>query len=62
MFGLFNSLLYICRMKYIKEELEDLIINQKLSYLEIGRRYEVSGTTIIKHAKKLGITLEQRSK
>jgi transposase-like protein len=45
-------------MKYIKEE---LIFNQKLSYLEIGRRYSVSDTYIKKIANKLGIKLKIRA-
>jgi hypothetical protein len=36
-----------------KEELEKLIFGEKLSYEEIGRRYEVSGSAIKKKAKKL---------
>jgi len=48
-------------MKYVKEELEDLIFNQNLSYREIGRRYGVSDTYIKKIANKLGISLRKRS-
>ena len=47
-------------MKYVKEELEDLIFNKKLSYLEIGRMYGVSNTYIVKVANKLGIKLRKR--
>ena len=36
--------------KYNKEELEDLILNKKLSYEEIGRIYKVTGTAIRKAA------------
>lgn len=36
-----------------KEELEKLIFGEKLSYEEIGRRYEVSGSAIKKKAKKI---------
>ena len=38
-----------------KEELEKLILDEKLSYEEIGRDYGVSGSGIKKKAKKLGI-------
>lgn len=48
-------------MKYIKEELENLIIFENLSYEEIGRRYNVSGTYIKKIAGKLGISLKKRA-
>jgi hypothetical protein len=47
-------------MKYIKEELEDLIFKQNLSYREIGRQYGVSDTYIKKVANKLGISLRRR--
>lgn len=43
--------------KYIKEELEQLIFENKLSYEEIGRRYGCTGANIKKQAKKLGIEL-----
>lgn len=43
-----------------KEELEDLIFVQNLSYQEIGRREGVTGTAIKKRARKLGITLLPR--
>lgn len=49
-------------MSYTKEELEDLIITQNLSYEEIGRRFGVTGNAIRKAAKKLGITLPSRRK
>jgi len=45
-----------------KEELEDLIFNQKLSYEEIGRMNGCSGNAIKKRAKKLGIILPKRRK
>lgn len=48
-------------MKYIKEELEDLIFKQNLSYREIGRKYNVSDTYIKKIANKLGISLRKRA-
>lgn len=43
-----------------KEELEKLIFEEKLSYEEIGRRYEVSGNAIKKRARKLGIELPKK--
>lgn len=45
-----------------KEELEKLILDEKLSYEEIGRGYGVSGSGIKKKAKKLGIKLPNRRK
>lgn len=47
-------------MKYNKNELEDLILIQKISYKEIGRRYGVSDTFIRKKSKNLGIELPKR--
>jgi hypothetical protein len=49
-------------MKYNKEELEDLIFNQKMSYIKIGEKYGVSDTYIKKIANRLGIKLKVRSK
>lgn len=43
-----------------KEELEKLIFEEKLSYEEIGRRYDVSGNAIKKKAKRLGIELPKK--
>lgn len=43
-----------------KEELERLINVEKVSYEEIGRRYNCSGANIKKVAKQLGIDLPQR--
>lgn len=43
-----------------KEELENLIFTENLSYEEIGKRYEVSGSAIKKKAKKLGIDLPKK--
>ena len=45
-----------------RDNLERMINVEHLSYLEIGRRYNVSGNTIKKHAKKLGICLKPRRK
>jgi hypothetical protein len=49
-------------MKYIKEDLEDLIFNKNLPYTEIAKKYNVSDTYIKKIAKKLGIELKIRKK
>jgi hypothetical protein len=46
--------------KYVKEELEELINVEKLSYREIGRRYGVSDAYIKKISNKLGIYLRKR--
>lgn len=46
--------------KYKKEELEQLILSENLSYEEIGRRFSVSGNAIKKAAKRLGILLPSR--
>ena len=43
-----------------KENLEQLILVEKLSYEEIGRRYGCTGANIKKVALRLGIKLEQR--
>ena len=41
--------------KYCKEDLEKLILEEKLSYEAIGKMYGVSGNAIRKAAKRLGI-------
>lgn len=46
--------------KYNKEELEHLILDEGLSYEEIGRRFEVTGNAVKKAALRLGIKLPQR--
>ena len=46
--------------KYNKDELYQLIINEKLSYEEIGRRYNVTGGAIRKVALRFGIELPKR--
>ncbi len=46
--------------KYNKETLEHLILDEGLSYEEIGRSYGVTGAAIRKAAKRLGIELPQR--
>ena len=46
--------------KYNKDELERLIFKENLSYKEISKKYGVSGNTIRKNAKKLGIVLPKR--
>lgn len=48
--------------KYNKEELEKLIFEDGLSYDEIGRRFECTGSNIRKVAQRLGIELPQRRK
>ena len=45
-----------------KTQLEDLILNQKMSYEQIGREQGCSGTYIKKLAVKLGIELPKRRK
>ena len=45
-----------------KELLEKYILIDKLSYEEIGRKFKVSGTTIKKQAKNIGIKLISRRK
>lgn len=47
--------------KYKKDELENMIFDEKLSYREIGRRYGVSDTYIKKICNKLEIKLTVRS-
>ena len=45
-----------------KENLEKLILEDNLSYEEIGRQYNCSGANIKNVAKRLGIQLPQRRK
>lgn len=45
-----------------KETLEQLILVDKLSYEEIGRRYDCSGSNIKKVAVRIGIELPRRRK
>lgn len=45
-----------------KENLEKAILQDKISYEELGKRYDCSGANIKKQAKKLGIELPQRRK
>lgn len=45
-----------------KEKLEQLILIDKLSYEEIGKKYNCSGSNIKKVASKIGITLPKRRK
>lgn len=49
-------------MSITKEELEDFIFNKKLSYEEIGRMFNVSGSAIRKRARYIGIILPIRRK
>ena len=46
--------------KYSKESLSDLILNQKLSYQEIGKLFDITGAAVKKAARKLGIELPKR--
>lgn len=46
----------------LKEELEKLIFIDGLSYEEIGRRFNVTGSTIRKRAKKFGFNLPKKRK
>jgi len=48
--------------KYNKETLERQIFEENLSYEEMGRIYECSGSNIKKVARKFGIELPQRRK
>lgn len=48
--------------KYTKEELEQYILIDKISYEAIGRIYGISGNAIKKAAKKFGIPLEPKRK
>lgn len=43
-----------------KEELVELLLNQKKSYLEVGRMYGISGTAVKNAALRLGLDLPQR--
>lgn len=45
--------------KQEKETLQQLL-NEKISYLEIGRRYGVSGNAVKKAIKRLGLSIEPR--
>lgn len=45
-----------------KENLEKAILQDRISYEELGRRYGCSGANVKKQAKKLGIELPQRRK
>lgn len=49
-------------MNYDKIELEKLILEDNLSYEEIGRNYGCSGANIKKVAKRLGVNLISRRK
>jgi len=60
----FNFLKYLYKkeiyMKYNKNELEKLILEQNKPYSQIGIMYDVSGAAIKKAALRLGITLPRR--
>lgn len=47
--------------KFIKEDLERMILTEKLTYREIGKKYGVSDTYIKKICQKLDIKLVKRS-
>lgn len=47
-------------MNYSKEELEDLLLKQGLSYEHVGRMFGITGAGIKKAAKKLGLQLPNR--
>jgi hypothetical protein len=48
------------KFEITKDELEDLLLKQNKSYVEIGKRYNVNGNSIKKRAKKLGIDIPRR--
>lgn len=48
--------------KYNKEELENLILVQNMSYEAIGKMYNCTGSNIKKVAQRLGIKLPSRRK
>ena len=48
------------KWKNEKKKLEKLILIEKLSYEEIGRRYGVTGAAIKRAAERIGIKLEKR--
>ena len=50
------------KWKEKNEELKTLILEEKKSYEEIGRKFNVSGAAIKKAAQRLGIALETRRK
>lgn len=52
--------MYESKWQKEKEQLEQWILVDKLSYEEIGRRYGCSGSNIKKVATKLEINLPQR--
>ena len=52
----------MAKFNVTKEELEKLILEEKLSYEEIGRMYNISGTYVKKKAERLGIKLQKRRK
>lgn len=49
-------------MKYTKQDLENLIFEENLSYEAIGRLYGVSGAAVKKAAKNFGLELPSRRK
>lgn len=67
-FGHTSGVSKICKncierpLKFIvsKEELEDLVINQKITYRSLGKRFGVSDNAIKKRCQKLGIQVPIR--
>lgn len=51
---------HINMSKYNKDELERLILKEKVSYIKIGKMYGVSGNAIKKAALRIGINLPAR--
>lgn len=48
--------------KYKKEELERYIFEENMPYDKIGEKYGVTGSSIRKQAKRMGINLPKRRK
>ena len=57
----YNKCCFIMKVNWENEK-ENLsqMINDKISYVEIGRYYNITGNAVKKAAKKLGLVLEQR--
>lgn len=50
------------RNRIKKEELEEMMLVKRISYEDIGKIYNCTGSNIKKVAKRLGINLIQRRK
>ncbi len=48
--------------RYNKDDLERLILVERVSYAQIGRIYGVGGNAVKKAAKKMGIPVTLRSR